>query len=217
VGVAKAAIERHDASPMPELLLPDVSEYQPDVQWKDVVAANGGAAIIRAMYGSVHVDAAWYGGARRQSAHEAGVRVLGIYQYLVAAQPVAPQAEAFVATLGHLQPGEFAILDLEEGEGDQAERATAWFEAVDAHLTYSGYRGAWLYSDQAFFQEHNLMVIAESSRHTWVACYDATPPTVPHTLWQYSDAAPWNGIGQCDSSKYAGTLEQLAQAVAAPA
>jgi hypothetical protein len=169
---------------------------------------------MRAMYGSDHVDAAWYGGARRQAAHEAGVRVLGLYQYLVAAQPVAPQAAAFVATVGHLQPGEFAVLDLEEGDGDQSERAQAWFDSVDAHLTYPGYRGAWLYSDEAFFQERGLMAIAESSRHTWVACYAPTPPAVPHTLWQYTDATPWAGIGQCDSSRFAGTLEQLEQAVA---
>jgi GH25 family lysozyme M1 (1,4-beta-N-acetylmuramidase) len=184
------------------------------VQWSDVVAANGGAAIIRANYGADHVDAAWYGGARRQSAHEAGVTALGMYQYLVAAQPVAPQAAAFVATVGHLAPGEFAVLDLEEGAGDQSERAKAWFDAVDAHLTYPGYHGAWLYSDEAFFQEHNLMAIAESSRHTWVASYGATPPTVPYTLWQYSDSVAWNGIGSCDSSRYAGTLAELTQAIA---
>jgi GH25 family lysozyme M1 (1,4-beta-N-acetylmuramidase) len=198
---------------MTELLLPDVSEYQPDVTWPEVVKVNGGAAIIRALYGAEHVDAAWYGGARRTSAHEAGVRVLGIYQYLVAAQEVAPQAEAFIQLVGTLRPGEFAVLDLEEGNGDQSVRAQAWLEAVDAKLTYPGYHGAWLYSGAAFFEEHGLMGIANSTRHTWVADYSATPPSVPHTLWQYTDAAPWAGIGTCDGSRFMGDLAALEVAV----
>jgi lysozyme len=198
---------------MTELLLPDVSEFQPDVTWAKVVAANGGAAIIRAMYGSEHVDAAWYGGARRAAAHEAGIRVLGLYQYLVAGHEVAPQAEAFIRLVGALRLGEFAVLDLEEGAGDQSERAHAWLSAVDAKLAYPGYHGAWLYSGAAFFQEHGLMGIAQSSRHTWVADYSATPPAVPHTLWQYTDAAAWPGIGTCDGSRFPGDLTALEAAV----
>src|SRR3954470_15028893 len=104
---------------MNPLNLPDVSEFQPDVNWADVVAHNGGAAIIRAMYGTGHVDAAWYGGARRADAHKAGVKALGIYQYLVAGEDAGAQAEAFVKLLGKLEPGEFAVLDLEEGGGSQ--------------------------------------------------------------------------------------------------
>ena len=110
-----------------------------------------------------------------------------------------------------------SVLDLEEGDGDQSARAQAWLHAVDAGLTYPGYRGAWLYSDQAFFQEHGLMGIADSSRHTWVAAYGATPPSVPHTLWQYSDAVAWKGIGTCDSSRFAGTLGELEALVGAEA
>ena len=198
---------------MPELILPDVSEFQPNVQWPEVKAANGGAAIMRAMYGSGHVDKAWYGGARRHAAHEAGIHALGLYQYLVAAEPVEPQAQAFISLVGQLKPGEFAILDLEEGTGDQSARANAWLHAVDAHLTYPGYRGAWLYSGAAFFEEHGLMPIANSSRHTWVADYATTPPAVPHTLWQYSDAVAWKGIGTCDSSKFNGSLQDFEKAI----
>lgn len=91
---------------MTELLLPDVSEYQREVVWTEVAAANGGAAIIRAMEGTDHVDAAWDGGARRDAARGAGIRVCGIYQYLRADQPAVPQAEAFVKLVGRLTPGE---------------------------------------------------------------------------------------------------------------
>jgi GH25 family lysozyme M1 (1,4-beta-N-acetylmuramidase) len=198
---------------VPELLLPDVSEFQPDVAWKEVAAANGGAAIIRALYGSARVDEAWAAGAR-EKAHAGGVHVLGIYQYLVGSEPVAPQAARFIEVVGRLEPGEFAVLDLEEGVGDQAERAKVWFETVDAKLTYPGYHGAWLYSGASFLTSAGLLPIAESPRHTWVADYSASPPSVPHTLWQYSDAAPWKGIGHCDSSKFDGTLQELREKIA---
>ncbi len=193
--------------------IPDVSEFQPNVDWKQVAARNGGAAIIRAMYGTAHVDKAWRGGARRKSAHEDGVHVLGIYQYVVQGEDAGAQAAAFVELVGELRPGEFAVIDLEEGAGDQLARAQAWLTHVDAHLSYPGYRGAWLYSGAAFFEEHGLMPIANSKRHTWVAAYQASPPSVPHTLWQYTDSAEWPGIGKCDSSVYEGDLAGLRAAI----
>lgn len=198
---------------MSPLHIPDVSEFQPNVDWKQVAAHNGGAAIIRAMYGTSHVDKAWYGGARRSSAHQDGIHVLGIYQYLVQDQDPVAQANAFVQLVGNLRPHEFAVLDLEEGAGNQLSRAQAWLEHVDQHLTYPGYRGAWLYSGAAFFEEHGLMPIADSKRHTWVAAYQAAPPGVPHTLWQNTDAAEWPGIGKCDSSVYEGDLAGLRAAI----
>jgi lysozyme len=198
---------------MNPLHLPDVSEFQPNVDWKAVAGRNGGAAIIRAMYGSGHVDKAWYGGERRSSAHRDGIKVLGMYQYVVQGQDPVVQAEAFVKLVGHLRPGEFAAMDLEEGSGDQLARAEAWLKYVDQHLTYPGYRGAWLYSGAAFFAAHGLMPVANSKRHTWVAAYQAQPPSVPHTLWQHTDSERWPTIGACDCSIYQGDLAGLRGAV----
>ncbi|MDQ3739599.1 MAG: glycoside hydrolase family 25 protein [Actinomycetota bacterium] len=199
---------------MNPLNLPDVSEFQPNVDWKAVAAHNGGAAIIRALYGTSHVDKAWYGGARRKEAHQDGIKVLGIYQYLVAGQDAVAQANAFVQLVGHLAPGEFAVLDLEEGSGSQLARAEAWLQHVDAHLTYPGYKGAWLYSGASFFQSAGLMPIANSKRHTWVAAYGQShPPSVPHTLWQNSSGVQWPGIGKCDNSIYMGDLHGLRAAI----
>lgn len=69
------------------------------------------------MYGAEHVDAAWYGAARRKDAHENGIHVLGIYQYLVEAQPAAAQAEVFARLVGALAPGEFARWTLKRARG----------------------------------------------------------------------------------------------------
>lgn len=199
---------------MNPLHLPDVSEFQPNVDWAAVAQRNGGAAVIRALYGSGHVDKAWYGGARRTDAHSKGIKLLGIYQYVTASEDAAAQAHALVNLLGRLEPHEFVVIDLEEGTGNQAGRAQQWLSVADQHLTYPGYRGAWLYSGASFFQEHGLMGIAQSTRHTWVAAYQSAPPPVPHTLWQHTDSEPWPGIGSCDCSIYNGTLQQLAVAIA---
>ena len=197
------------------LHLPDVSEFQPNVDWSKVANQNGGAAIIRAMAGTGHVDKAWYNGARRADAHKKGIRALGIYQYLVKGQDPGVQAQAFVKLVGSLQPGEFAVLDLEEGDGDQSARAQAWLDHVDSALTYPGYAGAWLYSGQSFFGEHGLMPIARSARHTWVAAYVQHEPTdVPHTLWQHTDREAWPGIGTCDCSIFNGDLDGLLAKIA---
>jgi GH25 family lysozyme M1 (1,4-beta-N-acetylmuramidase) len=192
------------------LHLPDVSEFQSNVDWAKVASRNGGAAIIRAMYGANHVDKAWYNGARRKDAHANGVRALGIYQYLVQNQDPVQQAQAFVSLVGSLQPGEFAIVDLEEGDGDQSARANAWLKYVDGKLTYPGYAGAWLYSGESFFKDHGLMPIANSARHTWVAAYAQNEPSdVGHTLWQHTEKEAWDGIGTCDCSIFNGDLNGL--------
>lgn len=145
------------------------------------------------------------------------MRALGIYQYLVKSQDPVLQAQKFVALVGVLRPGEFAVLDLEEGDGDQSARAEAWFEIVDATLTYPGYAGAWLYSGQAFFKAHGLMAIANSSRHTWVAAYAPSAPTdVPHTLWQHTDKEAWAGVDTCDCSIFSGDVAGLLAKISTP-
>jgi GH25 family lysozyme M1 (1,4-beta-N-acetylmuramidase) len=202
---------------MPELHLPDVSEFQPNVDWAKVVAKNGGAAIIRALYGSGHVDKMWTAG-RRESAHKHGVKVLGIYHYLTKDEDPLVQAQAFVRTVGRLRHGEFAVLDLEEGAGDQGARAKRWLHHVDAHLTYPGYRGAWLYSSNAFLGSQLHEFLINSHRRIWVADYGARP-NVRHVLWQHTDgkiAVPpdwhkqgWPGVGHCDCSVFEGTLPEF--------
>jgi GH25 family lysozyme M1 (1,4-beta-N-acetylmuramidase) len=204
---------------MSELHLPDVSEFQPDVAWDKVRHKNGGAAIIRALYGAGRVDAVWAKG-RRQAARKAGIRVLGIYQYLVPDESAEAQAQAFVARVGKLDKGEFAVLDLEQGAGDQSHRAEAWLSHVDAHLSYPGYHGAWLYSGNAFLGSQLASFIGphHHKRRIWAADYGARP-TVRHDLWQHTDgthAVPpdwhrqgWPGIGHCDCSIFAGTLEEM--------
>lgn len=198
---------------MTTLHLPDVSEFQPNVDWTKVNAWNGGAAIIRASYGTSHVDKAWYNGARRKDFWAHGGEALGIYQYLVADQDPVAQANVLARMVGRLAPGEFLACDLEEGSGNQIARFRAWAQAL-SHLTYNGYQGHWLYSSSYFFQAHGLLPIANSKTHTWVAAYSMIEPSVPHTLWQYTSSGSVPGIaGHCDVNEFKGSLTAFASKI----
>lgn len=210
----------------PVFHLPDMSEFQPDVNWGSLIASNGGAAVIRAMYGSDFVDSLWSGG-RRAAAHAAGIEVLGIYQYVRADQDAVTQALALKNQVGSLQPGEFIVMDLEEGAGNQLSRAVAYLAAIDSELpSYPGYTGAWLYSGLNFALTAGLSPIFTSGQvNTWVAAYSTVEPALPHTLWQHSNGSvdlcsfePWAGVGFCDCSRLPGALATLSAIVSsAPA
>lgn len=196
------------------LYLPDVSEFQPNVDWAKVNDYNGGAAIIRACYGDSHTDKAWGAGSRRESFWHAGGRVLGIYQYLVADQDPVAQARALAALVGKLRPMEFLICDDEEGSGAQSHRYHLWANELARHgLTYPGYAGHWLYSSEYFFKEHDLLPVKQIGGR-WVAAYGPDEPDFPHALWQYTSSGAVPGVpGHCDVSMFHGSLADLARKV----
>lgn len=173
-----------------------------------IKAVNGGAAIIRAAYGTGHPDAVF----ARLRAAASGFAFLGIYQYMVASQDPVAQAQAFLKITGKLAPHEVPILDLEEGDGDQSARAAQWATLTDGATG----RKSWLYSGLAFAEAHGLAGIFDGPRHTWVAAYGPDEPSLGHTLWQCTDGSTgiyvtsWPGAGKCDTNLYHGTLAQLA-------
>jgi hypothetical protein len=222
--------ERTDPMTAAVTHLPDISEYQKQMtvtDWQRLFNeqhrryGSSGAAIVRIDYGDAHVDRHL---ANRATAHKAGVKVLGLYQYGVDGQPVHLQAEAFTGLVGKLLPGEFAVYDLEEGHGDLHTTANLWFAEVDHDLHYPGYSGAWLYSGESFYREHDLAA-AMHGRHGWIAAYRTRPePFIAHTLWQHTNGQvgntlcqPWPVIGRVDCSIYHGTVDQLRALVAGSA
>jgi hypothetical protein len=184
----------------PAVMLADVSEFEPQVN-DPVYLAWSKAIIIRALYGSQHDDAAWYGGQRRDLLHAGGARFLGIYAYITAGEDAAVQAHALVSLLGHLRPGEKLIADLEEGDGNQAARWRQWSAVITA--AYGAQASPWLYSGLDYAASHGLSP-------EWTAAYQGTEPAAPHLLWQFSDAYPVPGVGLADCSVFRGTIDQLA-------
>jgi GH25 family lysozyme M1 (1,4-beta-N-acetylmuramidase) len=194
------------------VLLPDLSEFQPHADMEAIKAVNGGAAIIRACYGTSHPDHAF----AHLRAAAAGFPFLGIYQYVVAGQDIASQAKAFAAIVGKLGPHEVPIADIEEGSGSQEARAVAWLGLVGAA---TGKR-PWLYSGLSYAESHGLAPIFNGPEiHTWVAAYGSVEPSLGHTLWQSTDGQKgshitnWPGAGRCDTNVYHGTLAELSALV----
>lgn len=204
--------------------LPDVSEFQPNVNWDAVKGENGGAAIVRALYGTSHVDTAWANG-RRAAARAAGISLLGIYQYVRQDQDVVAQARALAAQVGQLHQGEFLVMDLEEGSGNQLSRAIAWMATIDTQVpAYAGYNGAWLYSGLNFALDHGLSPMFNSGQvPSWIAAYTSTEPSLTHDVWQHSNGQtvncshePWPGAGFVDCSMRGGGFTELQNLIYAP-
>lgn len=202
------------------LLLPDVSEFQPGADLGGIKRMNGGAIVLRVAYGTSHPDATF--APHRATAAKLGYGFTGLYHYLTAAQDAATQAHTFVRLVGKLTPHEVPILDLEEGGGDQSGRAAAWLGVVDEAFGLSTLppgKRSWLYSGEAFAQEQGLGPVFASPRHTWVAAYRSTEPTIGHSLWQCTNGKDgphvtnWPGAGRCDTNLYHGTLAQLADLI----
>jgi len=187
------------------IVLPDVSEFQGKIDWAKLVAAAYPAVIIR-MHNGRRADE--YATANRAGAKAAGAYLRGLYQYLVKDRDAATQANEFCDLIGTLEPGEWPICDLEEGDGDQSGRLEAWMAVVARRLGGVD----WAYSGEYFWQSHNLAAARLPSSRTWIAAYGGTEPTaVPHELWQYTDTRSFPGIASaCDASIFHGTAADLA-------
>lgn len=182
----------------PHVLLADISEFQPDLADAAYLAWSK-AIIVRACYGTSHIDKAWYGGTRRDALHKGGARFVGLYQYIVASQDPVQQARALAKLVGPLRPGELLIADWEEGDGDQSARWKAWSGEIESTYHFA----PWMYSGLDYAATHGL-------HPQWVAAYQPSEPAPPHLLWQFTDAYPVPGVGLADCSLYHGTIDQLA-------
>jgi hypothetical protein len=184
----------------PSVLLADISEFQPNIadaaylEWSKAI-------VIRALYGTAHDDAAWYGGQRRADLHAGGVEFLGIYQYLVAGQSGVAAAQAFHSLVGPIQKGEIFIADFEEGA---KSALTDWYNEMVALYGEAIAPYLWTYSGLEFGESVGL------APWQWLADYTSVEPTVPaHILWQFTDAYSIPGVGTADCSIFHGTLAEL--------
>lgn len=188
---------------MSDLIIPDVSEFQGSIDWPTLVSSGYPVVIIRAHNGW-RADNFW--AQNRANAHAAGVRGLGLYQYVVAGADAAQQANAFCDLVGALKPGEWPICDLEEGSGDQSARAHAWYTVVAARLNDAA--GEELYSGEYFYNAHQLS--QAGFKRIWLAAYGSGEPSEAHELWQFTDSRSFPGVpGTNDASVFHGSVDQL--------
>lgn len=188
---------------MPDITFADISEFQGSIDAQAYLQA-GHQVILCRVHNGYRMDHMMP--ARRDYLRWHGFTALGWYQYLASGVDAAQQAREFCATVGVLRDNEFAILDLEEGAGDQSGRAQAWFNVVDPWARSA----AMLYSGESFL-EHQLGGAGRwPGRPLWVAAYRSAEPSMAHTLWQNTSTARFPGIaGPCDGSIHHGTAEEF--------
>lgn len=197
---AKQAQPHFSALTGPSVLLADVSEFDPNIA-DPVYLQFSQAIVIRAAYGAHHDDLAWRGGLRRARLHSGGARFVGIYQYLVADQDPAAQAQALNDLVGELRPGEVLIPDFEEG---QHAMLTGWYNAQLADRGSAVAPYLWTYSGLNFGEANGALPVE------WIAAYQATEPASAHKLWQFTDDFAVPGVGTADCSIFHGTMDELA-------
>jgi hypothetical protein len=206
--------------------MPDVSEFQTASSgsapnWAGIKAQNGGAAIIRVGYGITHLDGMFV--SNYTALKQQNFAFKGLYHYLRADQDALTQAGAFCNWVGPrsaLAPGSIPMLDLEEGGGNQFNRALTWLNFVDHFYGLDQLpldKRSWLYSGQFFAVNAGLSPIFNSARHTWIAAYQSSEAgLLPHTLWQSTNGqvgankTNWSGAGFCDTSITSHSLDELA-------
>jgi GH25 family lysozyme M1 (1,4-beta-N-acetylmuramidase) len=195
------------AAAAPLTYLADVSEYQPDLVDATYLKWSL-AVVIRALYGAAHDDAAWYNGTRRSALHKGGAKFVGIYQYLLPSATGAAHAQAFHKLVGAIKGGEVFIAD---AEAITHAELSSWYNTMISLYGKAITPYLWTYTGVAWGQEQGLLPVE------WIAAYQATEPSTPHKLWQFSESYSVPGIaGKCDCSVFHGTITQLA-ALAHPA
>lgn len=188
--------------------LADVSEFQGPIDW--VAYGRSFPAVIVRAHSGYRVDHMW---AANRDGARSNVRIRGWYHYLAKSVTPETQAAGFCNAVADLRPGEFVVVDVEEGDSSQVARALAWMTVVDHRLNTR----SWLYTGEAFARAHLSALVPFADRNVWVANYRSRPPDLPHTLWQHTDAEPHAGVRRpCDCSIYQGTADQLAALIGAP-
>ena len=194
----------------------DLSHWQKDVDFARVRGSGVAAAILKASEGSGAIDPVYAG--RADAARRAGL-LLGAYHFLDSTDGAA-QADHFLATaVADGEPGTdlLVALDLEpdpEGESATPEIAAAAAQRIREKLGRWPvlYVGRWIIAEP-----HELLACCP----LWLPEYGNAPVCPPGwrewVLWQHTDGRagvspqPVPGVGPCDRSRFAGSLEQLRQ------
>jgi GH25 family lysozyme M1 (1,4-beta-N-acetylmuramidase) len=182
--------------------LADISEFQPRLDAKAYLKSHG--CLIVRVHNGRRADHMMPG--RMTELRRLPFVALGWYQYLVANRDPAAQAREFIGLVGQLRVNEFAVLDLEEGSGDQAPRAAGWFNVVDRWADMR----ATLYSGLSYLNTNLGGAAHWKGRPIWVAAYSRVEPRSPHILWQYSDHGSYPGLPDpVDSSLHHGSAKEF--------
>ncbi|MCU1488304.1 MAG: putative hydrolase [Actinomycetia bacterium] len=199
---------------------PDVSRYQGDVDMTAVKQAGHSFVGIKTTEGAGVLDPLF--GQNRNRARTAGLIRL-LYHFgrpSSVGTPADARAEAdwFVDHIGNIEPGEIAVLDIEDdhAHGDLSGWALTFLARVDERTGRAGGRpedDAVLYTYAPYARAH-LRAGQLGQRPLWLAAY-TNNPTVPApwqdwTFHQFTSSGTCPGInGRCDLNRFDGPLAAL--------
>ena len=190
------------------ILFSDISEFQESFDARAYRGA-GNEVIICRVHNGYRADKMMP--ARRDAVRQVNFVAVGFYIYLVENRDPAVQVQEAIAVIGRLRANEFAVVDCEEGSGDQTRRCEQACAVFDA---WAGFPCT-LYSGASFLK-NQLSGVAHWKRPRWIAGYlDSHTADMAHypagaTFWQYSDRARYTGLpGTVDSSVYPDTARMF--------
>lgn len=193
------------------IFFPDISEFQ----WNpDFTRLRAQTPVIaaRTAYGD-RLDKTMP--ERRDKIRAAEFDVVIWYVFMRSSVSIQQQFETTRKLLGVLRPNETICVDWEADingtvpSAQQRDQLIYLFEEWAEHpvLVYSG---AYLASTQP------------CGATLWVASYNNTRPQISHAIWQYTNGTfqshlyatiTWDSIGQCDTSVFEGTIDELKTAL----
>ena len=177
---------------IPTAHFPDLSHYEPDVDFHAVAAGGVPLVITKASEGNAYVDPTYAAFAQRIRSVPL---ILGAYCFLDVA-PEGPQISHFIS-VAHLRKGDLQpVIDAEAAGLGKTETFAAM-----ADLEGRGYRPI-LYASLSFFSD---VLGSPTKWWLWLAAYRPILPTLPAGVnlwaWQHNDAGICPGVARpCDMS-----------------
>ncbi|MFO7143171.1 hydrolase [Arthrospira sp. PCC 8006] len=173
----------------------DVSDYQPNVDWKAVANSGMAFAVIKSTEGATFVADVF---APYWKATKANGLIRGAYHFFRPASNIQGQIDNFLRIVT-LEPGDLPpVLDIETTDGLDSktvcDRAAVWLEAIEAATGYQPI----IYTYPGFWQQLNTDRFSEYP--LWIAHYtQAEKPAIPGkwktwVFWQYTDRGQVDGI-----------------------
>ena len=203
-----------------EVLGPDVSHFQSNIDWKAVAAHGEAFGACKATEGMAGVDKRF---ARNWSGiRKAGIEIRIAYHYGHTESSADAQAAHFLATVGDLRTGDLLCLDIEdvcaESKAIPPKRTAAWVASfLDRVVETSGLGRdrVLLYTGQWWWDPRTGRSKVAAEHPLWVADYTNDPPKLPAgwsdwLLHQYTSKDTLPGVAsRVDRNRLKGPVDRL--------
>lgn len=203
---------------------PDISHHQGVVDMRAVHDEGRHTFVgIKATEGTSYIDPQF----RRNRDHARDVGLIRLLYHFGRPGKVVTEADArseaayFFGAIGELEPGEVAVLDIEDSAVAAGVNLGPWslafLDEIDRRTGRAGGSAeddAVVYTYGPFASAHLRLSNRLGDRDLWLAAYSASPrvsaPWRSWTFWQWTSNGTCPGIaGRCDLNKFTGPIEAL--------